>query len=53
MESFKGKLRDELLNREMFETLREAQALIERWRRKYNQRRSPFALTMTSIGKVN
>ncbi len=35
MESFNGKLRDELLNREMFETLREVQALIERWRRKY------------------
>ena len=34
MESFNGKLRDELLNREMFETLREVQALIERWRRK-------------------
>jgi putative transposase len=31
-ESFNGKLRDELLNREMFNTLFEAQALIERWR---------------------
>ena len=31
-ESFNGKLRDELLNREMFNTLFEAQALSERWR---------------------
>ena len=39
MESFNGKLRDELLNREIFYTLREAQVLIEAWRREYNQRR--------------
>ena len=32
IESFNGKLRDELLNREIFYTLREAQVLIERWR---------------------
>ncbi len=37
VESFNGKLRDELLNREVFKTLREAQVLIERWRREYNQ----------------
>jgi len=30
--SFNGKLRDELLNREIFYTLKEAQILIERWR---------------------
>ena len=30
VESFKGKLRDELLNRESFETLLEARVLIER-----------------------
>ena len=35
-ESFNGKLRDELLNGEIFYTLREAQVLIERWRRHYN-----------------
>ncbi len=44
VESFNGKLRDELLNREVFETLREAQVLIERWRREYNQRRPHSAL---------
>jgi transposase InsO family protein len=37
VESFNGKLRDELLNGEAFNTLREAQVLIEAWRRHYNQ----------------
>jgi len=36
VESFNGKLRDELLNGEIFETLLEAQILIERWRVEYN-----------------
>lgn len=36
IESFNGKLRDELLNREIFDTLLEAQVLVERWRREYN-----------------
>ena len=44
VENFNGKLRDELLNREVFETLREAPVLIERWRREYNQRRLHSAL---------
>lgn len=35
-ESFNGKLRDELLNTEIFYTLKEAQILIEQWRRHYN-----------------
>jgi len=35
-ESFNGKLRDELLNREIFYSLREVQILTERWRREYN-----------------
>ena len=33
VESLNGKLRDELLNGEVFNTLREAQVLIEEWRR--------------------
>ena len=37
VESFNGKFRDELLNRARFYTLREAQVVIERWRRIYNQ----------------
>jgi len=35
-ESFNGKLRDEVLNREIFYTLKEAQMIIERWRQEYN-----------------
>ena len=35
-ESFNGKLRDEMLNGEIFYTLAEARILIERWRRHYN-----------------
>ena len=36
IESFNGKLRDELLNREVFNNLTEARVLIEDWRREYN-----------------
>jgi putative transposase len=36
VESFNGKLRDELLHAEVFNTLAEAQVLIEGWRRHYN-----------------
>ncbi|QDU71558.1 Integrase core domain protein [Mucisphaera calidilacus] len=36
VESFNGKLRDELLNGELLYTLKEAKVLIERWRRHYN-----------------
>jgi len=36
VESFNGKLRDELLNAEIFETLLEAKVLIEAWRVEYN-----------------
>jgi len=44
IESFNGKLRDELLNREIFTTLTEAKVLIEEWRREYNQVRPHSAL---------
>ena len=37
VESFNGKMRDELLNREVFTTLEEAKVLIEQWRKEYNQ----------------
>lgn len=43
-ESFNGKLRDELLNRELFFTLKEAQVLIERWRQEYNKFRPHSSL---------
>ena len=44
IESFNGKMRDELLDREIFYSLREAQILIEDWRRKYNTIRPHSAL---------
>ncbi len=44
IESFNGKLRDELLNGEIFETLLEAKVLIERWRAEYNTVRPHSAL---------
>ena len=44
VESFTGTLRDEGLNPEIFTTLTEAQILIERWRREYNQVRPHSAL---------
>ena len=43
-ESFNGKLRDELLEREIFYTLREAKVLIERWRGQYNSIRPHSSL---------
>jgi putative transposase len=44
VESFNGKLRDELLNREIFYTLTEAKVLVEGWRREYNGIRPHSAL---------
>ena len=44
VESFNGKLRDELLNGERFTTLLEAQVLIADWRRYYNRFRPHSAL---------
>lgn len=43
-ESFNGKLRNELLDGEIFYTLREAQVLIEQWRYHYNRVRPHSAL---------
>jgi transposase InsO family protein len=44
IESFNGKLRDELLDREIFSTLTEAKVLIEQWRKEYNQIRPHSSL---------
>jgi transposase InsO family protein len=44
VESFNGKLRDELLDREIFDTAFEAKVLIERWRIDYNTHRPHSAL---------
>lgn len=43
-ESFNGRFRDELLNGEICYSLREAQILIEQWRRHYNTKRPHSAL---------
>jgi len=44
IESFNGKLRDELLNGEIFDTFQEACYLIERWRLEYNRFRPHSSL---------
>ena len=44
IESFNGKLRDELLNLEIFDTLYEAKVLIDRWRWEYNHIRPHSSL---------
>jgi len=44
VESFNSKLRDELLNGEIFTTLTEAKIIIEQWQREYNQVRPHSAL---------
>ena len=63
VESFNGKLRDELLDREIFYTVTEAQILIERWRREYNTIRphsargsrppAPEAVTRVPVGRLD
>lgn len=44
IESFNGKMRDELLSREIFTTLAEAKVLISEWRTEYNQVRPHSSL---------
>ena len=44
LESFVGKLRHELLNGEIFDTLLEARVITEAWRRDYNRHRPHSSL---------
>jgi putative transposase len=44
VESFNGKMRDQFLNGEIFYTLKEAEVLIEMWRKHYNQIRPHSSL---------
>ena len=44
VESFNGKLEDELLNGEQFQTLKEAKVLVEDWRLDYNHQRPHSSL---------
>jgi len=59
VESFNGRLRDELLNRELFLSLAEARYVLDEWRLEYNHRRphsgigwqTPAAFAATLEGK--
>ncbi len=53
VESFNGKLADELLEREVFDTLYEATVLIERWRKQYNTIRPHCSLGVSSAGSAS
>jgi putative transposase len=44
IESFNARFRDELLNGEIFYSLKEAQIIIEQWRKHYNTKRPHSAL---------
>lgn len=44
IESFHGRLRDELLNREQFFSVKEAKVLVENWRLEYNHHRPHSSL---------
>jgi putative transposase len=44
VESFNGKMRDELLDSEIFTTIDEAKVLIDKWRKEYNQIRPHSSL---------
>lgn len=52
IESFNGKWRDELLNREWFRSRAEARMLIERWRQFYNEQRPHSALCYKTPASV-
>ena len=51
IESFNGKLRDELLNLEIFNTLKGAKILVERWRREYNSIRPHSSLSYRPLAR--
>ena len=48
IESFNGRLRDELLNRELFTSLQEAIVVIEEWKQEYNRDRPHSSLDYLS-----
>jgi putative transposase len=51
IESFHDKLRDELLNRELFGSLREARVILRGWQREYNEERPHSALGYQTPGE--
>ena len=52
VESFNGKLRDELLNRELFLSLPEARHVLDEWRLEYNHRRPHSGLNWETPAAV-
>ncbi len=44
MESFNGRFRDECLNEDWFTSLRQTKAIIDTWRREYNEERPKKSL---------
>jgi putative transposase len=44
IESFNGKLRDDVLNREVFRSVKEAKVIVENWRLEYNNHRPHSSL---------
>jgi len=52
-ESFNGKLRDELLNGEIFYSLKEGQIVIEEWRKHYNTVRPHSARLSTACAGIS
>jgi len=50
VESFNGKLRDELLNRELFLSVPEARYVLDEWREEYNHRRPHSGLGWRTPG---
>lgn len=50
VESFNGKMRDELLNREQIDTLMEARVLLEQWHRHWTTERAPQLTGLQTAG---
>ena len=61
IESFNGKLRDEVLDRELFYSIKEAKVIVEQWRLEYNNHRphsglnykTPAAFAATCIASAS
>ena len=54
MTSFNGTFRDEVLNRELFHSVKEAKAIAEGWRLEYNHHRPHSSLGYrTQIGRAH
>ena len=52
VESFNGRLRDELLNETLFKSLPHARAVLEAWRHDYNEERSHQSLADRTPAEV-